>query len=103
MLQNAEGVSASPLLDDLGLRFGRQERLTPLLRDSLRSPWTADPKINCSADHRGGRDKWSPEPPCLVVQSGSQRRLRTPPAYPHLPRCDERVLLQLDIVVYTMP
>ena len=27
MLQNAEGVSASPLLEDLGLRFGRQERL----------------------------------------------------------------------------
>ena len=76
MLQNAEGVSASPLLDDLGL-LG-----------------------------------WSSRKPRQVVTRATVPRrpvgqskavTYTPPRTPTFRDAMNGVLLQLDIVVYTMP
>lgn len=76
MLQNAEGVSASPLLDDLGL-----------LGWSSRKPRQVVARATV------------PRRPVRAVKGGYVH----PPRTPTFRDAMNGVLLQLDIVVYTMP
>ena len=101
MLQNAEGVSASPLLDDLGLRLGRQGRFATFGFASL------------TLDRRTGDQLlgWSSRRPRQVVARatvprrpvGQSKAVTYPPRTPTFRDAMNGVLLQLDIVVYTMP
>ena len=70
MLQNAEGVSASPLLDDLGLRPDRQGRFATFGFASLTlDRRTGGQLLGWSA----GRPRRMVAVRCIVVRSGVQR------------------------------